>query len=1284
MIYALGKVVSAKGTIGFFCADVDVSQISQAYGKISPSYVMLQYQQMVDALGSTSAQLVKKGYKADWANKFNKKSIVNLHLVNGVPSSEAGTEIPILDFQTRDILPNTARGMILAEYVDFDSKQSMGFCLALYNSNTHGFDVGRANTKALINFMQTGHTNGVATAPLNYRPISNADLAITNDGLLTIVPAATGYDRLEIVKTASQDALKKPVKMGLSKQESSELSKQRKVLGSTTVQMMKSVAEDSIGIVNSQDMFNSFTPEQVRCIQQYYMGYTKQIFECLKKTSRLDISPEKLAKLDSFRISQDTQWEYGGIIQARFMGQYKCALGHSLLRAHIARCTSVTDEDGKPLRLIFGSTCAADFFRIDSGDMPILKKTESVMVKEVSQFVQMMNDGKVDEGWKGVSLFRYFVDDLERQGKLDTLCSTTTVNAIREFRKNNLPYPKSLTELFLIDISYSKLDKDEYRAVLYSYQKRKRLEESSSAQRKALKSYPLFKAWLGEDVFETVLSQVPNIRNLFDIIILSKLQGVYGWDPDNQSTGFRGMHNEKMKKLYFFLTMKCQETFGVEKFTGEEMDSLRTMLRAYATIAKRSKAIYDTIESKYEGQAKRIYDKALADMRSSSLINMTNESAIVAAIVSPLQPERQNSPSTVLNVDLTSRLGYRDDSVVYSVISNYNVRRNYRALVEKGINPLQNTVQCLTNTSRVQQICNEFEGRVKKFTEDKSLLLEQKRFQDLKQELSMFSSIPLVLDISKQLYQDEAKPSGEGPVVNSISFRPGFFLTYTVSDNTRVLLTANILTGNGYYLVNETGSMNNPITHVITNSDTNVFTCLDYKIRYKNQRWQDWMDLGPTDEPFDARAIELSLFFRRIDSRYVRDVAEITIMNFDDKTEITLSAGYRTLVSKQLDFAKMSKKELIEFVLRKTSFDQRDSVIRVGRKNESLTLLGDVEEINAEYNSKNDPFKSDERSNPFKVEIQDGPTFILSDLGDAKYESNLIRIPVVLVDTAAHKQLKSVINFKIDDNKIEGATAGLTDAHNSIVDLKIGNQKSFSTLYSFQYTKEGLTVTSTATNEVLEYPSENAKTSRRSSTAANKTSTSGNTTAQRSQTISQATVKQSNAPVYGIRSYPASFEPDNVLHALMWAYKETQLKYVTDYTNSVDKVLALGKPWNRLSSEDKKLINQELAYVVSLGKLDMSYFQLPFEINTFILDKDPAYEDLFEALRKKRKVLQEAQDKGTKFDVDESKSINILYSASRWGKMSKRQRPYVIKAEDLYEKVSGDTSLPKTSEVWKV
>ena len=53
MIYALGKVVSAKGTIGFFCADVDVSQISQAYGKISPSYVMLKYQQVVEELGRT-------------------------------------------------------------------------------------------------------------------------------------------------------------------------------------------------------------------------------------------------------------------------------------------------------------------------------------------------------------------------------------------------------------------------------------------------------------------------------------------------------------------------------------------------------------------------------------------------------------------------------------------------------------------------------------------------------------------------------------------------------------------------------------------------------------------------------------------------------------------------------------------------------------------------------------------------------------------------------------------------------------------------------------------------------------------------------------------------------------------------------------------------------------------------------------------------------------------------------------------------------------------------------
>ena len=59
------------------------------------------------------------------------------------------------------------------------------------------------------------------------------------------------------------------------------------------------------------------------------------------------------------------------------------------------------------------------------------------------------------------------------------------------------------------------------------------------------------------------------------------MQGIYGWNPDDQSTGFRGMHNERYRKYYQSCTSISKYVFGIHEFSGEEFNKVAEVIDCF-------------------------------------------------------------------------------------------------------------------------------------------------------------------------------------------------------------------------------------------------------------------------------------------------------------------------------------------------------------------------------------------------------------------------------------------------------------------------------------------------------------------------------------------------------------------------------------------------------------------------------------------------------------------------------------------------------------------------------
>lgn len=1230
MIYILGRVLRDSKLAGFLCADIKIEAISDTKKALEPQFKMLSLSDTILATTYTAKQLVEKGKTPDFAKQFNKKTIDNLSIVDGILTSESSSVFPTLDFRTRDILPLTPRGILLNEYINHDTGKRIGFCLALYNKEKGVFDVGRTNTSSLISYMSQADAQG-------YSLLSNAQLSIDEDtGELIIQEQNQGYPKMEVLHYTSEDTIKK-----LSKIQAKEVSKtgaiSKKALGATTSTMVKNIAEAAIEITQEQDLFQNFTPTQVLLIQRYYMEYTRQIFESLKRTARIDVSPEKLAKLNMYRISPDYKWYYKGMVLGRRKGVYRCALGHALSRAHVAECEDVTDENGKPLALYFGSTCVADFFQLDSGDIPVLSKAESVMIKEVGIIVEAINNNKVQELWNGVGLLRHFVEVLDKKqstdgtNSLEKVVGSSTASMLRLFIQENIPFPKSLTEMVLINMKYSKLSAPDYRVVMTSYisrrkpDRKKNPEDATIFNKIATKEQMiLFKEYLGETTYSLIDKHIPLAHNVYDFIIASKLQGEYGWDPENRSTGFRGMHNEKMRSKYAYLDIICKTSFGFTDYSAQDFINFTALIQSYLDYGEPIRNISEDVLAKFPERYK--LQCLLDEVFNSIKYNPKQDYALLNCVIRafPLESwglhSRSESQTTYLNLAMTMedtsgsglRLlsGMDLEAPVRTILQNYYCARAVRAQQGKSADPLiQTTLKLFADTT----YCTEFISKTLSSLQSRlktPAIPTNDQISDVKEALS---------DLKSKLAKRD-----------SVEFN-----------------SLKNYTENGFTLMTSTAKINISYNVVDNTTDIKLMARENISIVGVRGNTQGTIDIVPSKLKFLVAPENMTLDHIPVFGLAGDDKQLFTLRYLDNSTSeftLHLSTGDVKVVYRRDSFANNTPQENMNYLKQKlctgidTYDESRISVALSVKEDLSIAQLETLELVGTqifypdllEYKLKN---------LRIQLQIKDDPEVVNSDTlkysvdvavtTDTGVELKKFNVPTLYSREVGELQL--IVDYSDLPRAIKIGTSGGVAPY---ITLKFNGD--YLGIHEASYTVPMLTIN--CRDFLPKEPDTNKGTKRRTGSS-----------------------------VYTLTNPPEEYDTTNPLHAIINAYSQLGEGFNTKSTDEVNAILAKDKRYEVLAKDEKDIIQKDLAYLVSVGKADISGFSLPFTLNTFeTRASNPAR---FKELGAKHKVLQQHFE--TLLPA-EQKAVNILSTVLKLNKLTLRQKPYVEKAEELYLKLTED------------
>lgn len=193
--------------------------------------------------------------------------------------------------------------------------------------------------------------------------------------------------------------------------------------------------------IRDADVFKCMTPTQREVLKQYYVWYTTRLYRQMAKTRRLNASPTKLQRLGYMR--GENTWEFNGITDAYLEGRYsaKCSLGHNLRYEYHAKCEETGDE------IIFGETCASDFFSIDKEDMKKLVKARKVMSDELTLISDSITNNKQKELMGNVSLFYGILRKLKAPSKIIEVFGENIGTNIINFVSNNIPIVESLVML---------------------------------------------------------------------------------------------------------------------------------------------------------------------------------------------------------------------------------------------------------------------------------------------------------------------------------------------------------------------------------------------------------------------------------------------------------------------------------------------------------------------------------------------------------------------------------------------------------------------------------------------------------------------------------------------------------------------------------------------------------------------------------------------------------------------------------------------------------------------
>lgn len=138
---------------------------------------------------------------------------------------------------------------------------------------------------------------------------------------------------------------------------------------------------------NNNGIYDSFTDEQVEVIKDYFRWRSKRRVRELCRNTALAVKPKK-AEILSTLMGGATDWEYDGCVDMGYFGGGRCDLGHTLRYEHYAYSPST----GR--RLVFGITCASDFFGIEPEKLRKISEVQSEVLEEIKFIAFIINTGR--------------------------------------------------------------------------------------------------------------------------------------------------------------------------------------------------------------------------------------------------------------------------------------------------------------------------------------------------------------------------------------------------------------------------------------------------------------------------------------------------------------------------------------------------------------------------------------------------------------------------------------------------------------------------------------------------------------------------------------------------------------------------------------------------------------------------------------------------------------------------------------------------------------------------
>lgn len=1139
MIYVLARVTDGQKLLAYMCTDISVEAISKTTGPMNPNFRMVPPQELTDAVQCTRKEMEEKGYSASVASVYNKRNVVNIKLVNGVLQSEVSGGYPTLLASTRNVIPNTPSGIILCEYRTLKNAL-MGYCLAIFNPQTSLFDLGRAGAKPLAIQMDNAQQAG-------YNLVSNAVLSVNQDTRESeIVDYAQGFERFTVVEqvttTEKRENLTKIVTGG-----------DKKKIGKTATTIISNISETAEEVTGNVDMFRALTPEQAKFIQLYYMRYTKQVFECLRKTSRLDISTEKLAKLDMFRVDSDIEWEYTGIKIGSRIGSFTCALGHPLKRAHTAEAKNLLDNSGEKAKLIFGLTCLSDFFNLNSEDIPVLSKAERIMVDEIAYITEMFNNKTVPSGWEKVDLFLHLITSLstkkhnETTTSLEHLVGKDLADLLMGFIHYDIPYPKSATELFLTNLSYRIGDTDNYRMELGTYITRKktnkRTEQSIKNRRR------VFEEYFGAEGYRLFCKSCKRSDIVLDFLLDAKVQGDFGWDPDNKSSGFRGTHNEQARRIFNYGEVTLRKQYGLKRYTGEEFAQLRRLLNIAGSLGTKLglNNMSPLATSPY------YVKQALEELLKQAGFNGQEDGMLINAIASNiLDPDYSQT--------ILADCARKPQSTTLILDSNNRV--------EDGVERLKASVFKLSNITDAQKVkLDKFKKLIGELGE-KPIGIPR---DDLRNTTVLINSSTTELRKEFATFRDLIYSNTTDSADFNLHFSFGKFRFERLTDETKITVTLKT-----DYTV-KLGGEQKEFEEMLVPLLKPRLRVQNGELIISNEQGQEVVKLN-----FDTKNC-VKAYFMCKDKQLLRVSIEKHGLMVDEIKKALFANPVSKLfdsssVRENLKRYKTVKTLLDPIVLDRASTDRTKlCVINFGTFSVHTVLKSIME--------------TGDDTGIFNVALT---TQILDTKGKLIYEADSL---------SKVSRLADVNNPTLSMNTHAQISLLLKAIHGVWVLTPKASGIVFQTNVTEPFTLPA--------NCTLKAPLKEDKAGA-DKQAVGKEKASKDT-AKKGKTSKGAdkSNKEDSKPVYSRDEMPDPMDYSNVYHALIYCYNYDEQE--NKYTQSSDVLLSAGTPYEKLKYGDKAILQRDIAYHVSTYGVDLGQFRLPFEINLFVTSSTEP--DLFKSIR---------------------------------------------------------------------